>query len=227
MARSLTAKAEGASVLRQRAKKIAKLLRKEFPTTKTALQHSDAYQLIIATILSAQCTDAQVNKVTPALFARFPTPQTLANATSTEVESLIRSTGFFKNKARNIMACAKGLLERFGGEVPQRLEDLITLPGVGRKTANVVLGAMWDIPGMVVDTHVKRLSNLLGLTTETDPTKIEFALMQLLPPTEWNDFSMNLILHGRKTCIARRPKCAACVLNPLCPSAKPQTNTAA
>lgn len=206
--------------LRSRAKKIAALLRRTYPATKTALSHADPFQLLIATILSAQCTDVQVNKVTPALFAKYATPQALSRARQSDVTLLIHSTGFFQNKARNIIACAGGIVERFGGDVPNTLEDLITLPGVGRKTANVVRAAWWDIPGMVVDTHVKRLSNLLGLTTESDPTKIEFALMALLPAEAWNAFSMNLILHGRKICIARRPKCPECVLNQLCPSAR-------
>lgn len=207
------------SARQTRARKIAALLRHTYPPTKTALYHKSPYELLIATILSAQCTDAQVNKVTPAVFAKYPSAAALAHAGRADVERLIRSTGFFQNKARNIIACAQGIVERFKGEVPNRLDDLVTLSGVGRKTANVVLGAWWDIPGMVVDTHVKRLSRLLGLTSESDPTKIEFALMALLPKTGWNAFGMHLILHGRRICIARRPKCAECVLNHLCPSA--------
>ncbi len=208
------------TTLRTRARKIAALLRRTYPATKTALHHHDPFQLLVATILSAQCTDAQVNKVTPHLFAQYPTASMLAVAKQSAVEKIIHSTGFYKNKSRNIIACAQGLVERFGGQVPNQLEELITLPGVGRKTANVVLGAWWDIPGMVVDTHVTRLSRLLGLTTASDPVKIEYALMELLPKKEWNDFGMNLILHGRKICIARRPKCLECVLNQLCPSAR-------
>lgn len=174
----------------------------------------------MATILSAQCTDARVNLVTPALFVRYRTARDFATAAPAELETLIRSTGFYKAKARHIIGCCRGLVERFGGTIPRKLEDLVTLPGVGRKTANVVLGACWDIPGMVVDTHVKRISNLLKLTHHHDPVKIERDLMALLPKHKWNDFGMHLILHGRKTCIARRPKCAECVLNTLCPSTK-------
>lgn len=158
--------------------------------------------------------------VTPALFAQYRHAHDFADAAPAELEALIRSTGFYKAKARHITGCCRGLMERFGGKVPPRLADLVTLPGVGRKTANVVLGACWDIPGMVVDTHVKRISNLLKLTQHHDPVKIEHDLMALLPKKAWNAFGMNLILHGRKTCIARRPKCAECVLNTLCPSSK-------
>lgn len=199
---------------------IARRLRAMYPDTRTALTHDSPLQLLVATILSAQCTDVRVNMVTPALFARFPTAAAFACADAAELERLIHSTGFYKNKARNIIGCCRALLENFGGEVPQRLDDLVTLPGVGRKTANVVLGACWNIPGMVVDTHVKRLSNLLGLTKNSDPEKIEQDLMRQLPQEDWNHFGMDLILHGRAVCIARRPKCAQCQLADLCPSAR-------
>ncbi|MBI2342740.1 MAG: endonuclease III [Deltaproteobacteria bacterium] len=205
---------------RARAKKISALLNRHYPPTKTALRHRSPFELLVATILSAQCTDARVNMVTPPLFARFGTVQALANAEPAALEQIIRSTGFFKNKGRNLIACCRALVDRFHGKVPQTMDELVTLPGVGRKTANVVLGACWDIPGVVVDTHVKRLAGLLALTRYTNPGKIEVELMEVVPKSSWNAFSMNLILHGRAVCIARRPRCTVCVIAHLCPGCR-------
>ena len=183
-----------------------------------ALRHDNPFQLLVATILSAQTTDERVNMVTPELFRRYPTPSDLAAADPDEVEAIIKSTGFFRNKTKSIIAMAQALEERFGGEVPQRLEDLVTLPGVGRKTANVVLSVDFDLPGLPVDTHVGRITRLLGLTTQTDPVKVELELNKLVPPEERGKLSLRLILHGRRVCIARRPRCEDCVLNDFCPS---------
>jgi endonuclease-3 len=181
------------------------------------LQHANPLQLLIATILSAQCTDVRVNLVTPALFARFPNAQAFANADPGELEDLIKSTGFFRNKARNIIGCCKQILRDHGGEVPSTLEELVDLPGIGRKTANVVLGDAFDTPGITVDTHVGRLSRRLGLTLETDPVKIEHELMRLLPRKDWTAFSHRMIFHGRQVCFARKPNCEGCILNDICP----------
>jgi endonuclease-3 len=183
-----------------------------------ALEHDNPFQLLVATILSAQTTDERVNMVTPELFRRYPTAADLAGANPDEVETIIKSTGFFRNKTKSIVAMAQALEERFGGEVPDTLEDLVTLPGVGRKTANVILSVDFDKPGLPVDTHVLRLSRLLGLTTETDPVKVELALNQIVPADERGKISLRLILHGRRVCIARRPRCEDCVLNDFCPS---------
>ncbi len=204
--------------LKRRAERIAARLSALYPVTKTALLHDNPWQLLVATILSAQCTDAQVNRVTPILFQQFADPQSLAIAPTETVERIIHSTGFFKNKARNIINCSRAIVERFAGKVPQGMDELTSLPGVGRKTANVVRSAWLGIPGMVVDTHVKRLSNLLGLTKQQLPEKIEYELMELLPREQWNAFSMNLILHGRAVCIARRPRCHDCAIRRDCPS---------
>jgi endonuclease-3 len=190
-----------------------------YPEAKTALVHRNPYELLIATILSAQTTDERVNAVTPALFARYPDAKSLAEANPAEVEKLIQPAGFFRNKTRSIIGCARALAERFDGEVPPRMEDLVTLPGVGRKTANVVLGVAWRIPGFAVDTHVTRLTWRLGLTRNTDPVKIEKDVCRNLPPEQWTDFGLRLILHGREVCTARKPNCPACVLNDICPSA--------
>ena len=190
-----------------RVKKIMKILNSTYPIVVTQLDHNNPFQLLVATILSAQCTDKQVNSVTGALFHRFPTPLAMANAPIAELEELIYSTGFYKNKAKNIQACSVALEDQFDGKVPGLLEKLVTLPGVGRKTANVVLGAAFGIPGMVVDTHVARLSRRLGFTDQKDPVKIEFDLMALIPKKSWNDFSLQLIYHGRAICMARRPNC--------------------
>jgi endonuclease III len=203
---------------RQRAGKIHRTIRKEFPRAKTALVHADPFQLLIATILSAQCTDERVNMVTPGLFARYPGPTAFAAVDQHELEAEIKSTGFFRMKAKNIIGCSRALAERFGGKVPQTLEELVTLPGVGRKTANVVLGQAYGITsGVVVDTHVHRLSQRMGFTTEKTPEKIEVDLMDLFPKKDWIDVGSLLILHGRKTCNARKPKCGDCSVAELCP----------
>jgi len=203
--------------LRKKTDKIRKILRAAYPDVKTALTHRNAFELLVATILSAQTTDRQVNSVTGALFEKFPTAAALAAAPLREIETLIRPTGFFHNKARNIKACAKALTDQHNGRVPRRLETLTRLPGVGRKTANVVLGAAFGIPGMVVDTHVKRISGRLGLTDHTDPVKIEYDLMAIVPKRAWNMFGLQLIHFGRDVCLARKPICPDCPLRRLCP----------
>ncbi len=204
-----------------RAKLVAERLAVEFPEANCELDHRNAFELLAATILSAQCTDARVNMVTPALFAEFPTPDDLANADVSRVEQLVKSTGFYASKAKNLIGMARALIERYEGEVPRDLEDLVTLPGVGRKTGNVVRSVAFDLPGLPVDTHVGRLSRRLGLTTQEDPVKVELELNKFLPPEEWGRFSLRLILHGRRTCDARKPKCRDCVLLDICPSANP------
>jgi endonuclease-3 len=205
-----------------RARVVADRLAVEYPGTAAelcALKHSNPYELLTATILSAQTTDERVNMVTPALFARYPRPEDLAAADPAEVQVLIHTTGFFRNKTRSIMGMAATVTERYGGEVPHRMADLVTLPGVGRKTANVVRSVAMDEPGLPVDTHVQRLSRRLGLTTETDPVKIEHALNPLVRADERGALSLRLILHGRAVCKARKPHCGACVLADICPSA--------
>jgi endonuclease-3 len=203
--------------LKPRADKIRKILRWIYPEVTTQLFHQNPFQLLVATILSAQCTDKQVNQVTPVLFKRLKTPADFADAPLRSIEKLIRPTGFFHNKAKNIKNCSKALLDEHSGQVPQTLEELVKLPGVGRKTANVVLGAAFGISGVVVDTHVARISGRLGLTENKDPVKIEFDLMEIVPKRAWNDFSLQLIFFGRETCMARKPKCPTCPLNKLCP----------
>lgn len=204
----------------QRARTVLNRLRKRFPGAATALRHENPFQLLIATILSAQCTDERVNTVTPALFASYPTPARLAAAPVEHVEDLVRTTGFFRMKARNVIGCSRALTERHGGVVPPRMEDLVELPGVGRKTANVVLGQAFGMSsGVVVDTHVHRLSRRLGFTAEDTPEKIEEDLMALFPRASWIDVASLLILHGRATCSARSPRCTGCLLEDLCPSA--------
>ena len=204
-----------------RAPVILERLKRTYPEARTALDHRDAFELLVATILSAQTTDVRVNMVTPALFARYPNPAALARARPGDVERIIKSTGFFRNKARSIIGMAQGLVADFEGEVPRTMDQLLTLPGVGRKTANVVLGNAFGInDGIVVDTHVARLSKLLGLTRQTDPVKIEQALMRLFPREDWALLSHLLIFHGRQVCIARRPRCGECVLADICPSAR-------
>jgi endonuclease-3 len=204
----------------ERAKLILRRLKAEYPEARCALDHDDAYQLLVATILSAQCTDARVNQVTPAFFARYPSPEFLARADPREVEELIRSTGFFRNKTRSLVGMAQALVADHRGAVPDTMEELRVLPGVGRKTANVVLGNAFGInEGVTVDTHVTRLSRLLGLTRHDDPAKIEPDLMALFPQEDWGILSHLLIFHGRQVCIARRPRCPDCVLADLCPSA--------
>jgi endonuclease III len=184
-----------------------------------ALDHRNPFELLVATILSAQCTDERVNLTTPALFARYPDADSLAAANPDDVEELIRPTGFFRSKTRNLLGMANGLVERFGGEVPTAMEDLVTLPGVGRKTANVVRSVAFDLPGLPVDTHVQRLSARLGLSMATDPVAMEHDLDALVPPARRGTFSLRLILHGRATCRARVPRCSECVLADICPSA--------
>ena len=203
--------------LKARADKIRSVLRKIYPEVKTQLLHRNAFQLLVATILSAQCTDKQVNQVTPVLFKHFKTPAEFAAAPLKSIEKLIRPTGFFRNKAKSIKNCSKALLAKHDGKVPETLNELVKLPGVGRKTANVVLGAAFGIAGVVVDTHVARISARLGLTENKDPVKIEFDLMKIVPKRAWNDFSLQLIFFGRETCTARKPRCPACPLNNLCP----------
>ncbi|MBF0117455.1 MAG: endonuclease III [Desulfobacterales bacterium] len=192
------------------------ILKSLFPETKTALRYSNPFELLIATILSAQCTDKQVNAVTPKLFNLFPTPLKLSKATILEIEELIRPTGFFHNKAKNIKNCSLYLVENYNGIVPNTLEELIKFPGVGRKTANVILGTVFGIPGIVVDTHVIRISNRLKLSENKDPTKIEFDLMNIIPREEWSSFSLRLIFLGRTLCKAQRPLCSKCNLYNLC-----------
>jgi endonuclease-3 len=179
--------------------------------------------LLCATILSAQCTDARVNLVTPQLFKKYPTPRKLAAANPEDVEELIKSTGFFRQKAKSLIAMSRDVVERFGGAVPETLEELVTLRGVGRKTANVIIGVAFGGDGVVVDTHVKRISRLLGWTTHTDPVKIEQDLMKLFPQRDWSPLGHVLIWHGRTLCIANRPKCAQCPVCPLCPEGKRRT----
>ncbi len=204
-----------------RARKIAERLAEAYPGTATelcALVHDNAFELLVATILSAQCTDERVNLVTPALFARFPTPQAMAAADRGELEDLIRSTGFFRSKASHILGASEAIVMRHSGEVPRTMAELTELPGVGRKTANVVLSVGFGLPGLPVDTHVTRLSHRLELSEATDPVRIEQDLCELFPPEQWGAISLRLILHGRKVCFARRPRCEVCELADLCPS---------
>jgi len=201
-----------------RIKAIAALLAEQYPDALCELHHRNAFELLAATVLSAQTTDARVNLVTPALFARYPDAVALAGAVPGELEDIVRSTGFYQSKARNLIAMAQGLLDRFGGEVPSALDDLVTLAGVGRKTANVVRSVAFGLPGLPVDTHVGRLSRKLGLTTQDDPVKVETELCGLLPPAQWGDFSLRVILHGRRVCDAKKPRCGECCLRQLCPS---------
>lgn len=206
---------------RARARKILQILRKEFPEARTALTHQNPFQLLIATILSAQCTDERVNKVTPALFRARPTAAHFVETTQAELESEIRSTGFYRMKAKNILACCTALLARHAGQVPSSMEELVELPGVGRKTANVVLGQAFGITsGIVVDTHVHRLSQRMGLTGADQAEKAEQDLMSLFPQKDWIDVGSILILHGRRTCQARKPNCPGCSVRVLCPSAE-------
>lgn len=207
----------------RRAAAIVSTLKRAYPEAHCALEHRNAYELIVATILSAQCTDARVNMVTPAFFARYPDVLRLAQAKSHDVEVLIQSTGFFRNKTRNLIAMAQAVVADHAGEIPRTMAALHALPGVGRKTANVVLGNAFGInEGITVDTHVTRLTGLLRLTRHTDPVKIERDLMALIPQDDWTIVSHLLILHGRQVCIARRPRCAECVIRGLCPSARPE-----
>lgn len=203
--------------MKKRTGEILKALEQQYGSDIVCyLDHQNAWQLLIATILSAQCTDARVNLVTPELFKRFPSVNALAEADLKELEEAIRSTGFYHNKARNIIACCRALRDRFGGEVPERLEDLVSLPGVGRKTANVIRGNIYLTPSIVVDTHVKRISRRLGLTEETDPEKVEFDLMKELPEDHWIAWNKQIIMLGRTICRAQSPKCEECFLQGLC-----------
>ena len=204
--------------LTKRATDVLRLLKREYPVAICELTHESAFQLLAATILSAQCTDVRVNMVTPALFDSYPTPAKLATADVAHVEQLVRSTGFYQTKAKNLVGMANQVMSRFGGEVPREIEDLITLPGVGRKTANVLRSVVFKLPGLPVDTHVGRLSRRLGLTKLEDPVKVEYELNAMLPPPEWGEFSLRLILHGRRVCDAKKPNCAECLLEKLCPS---------
>jgi endonuclease-3 len=209
--------ATGAVDRKQRARKIARALARAYPDAVCALHHDDPFQLLVATILSAQCTDERVNMVTPGLFRKYPNSEKLARSSQTDVEEIIKSTGFFRAKAKSLRGMAAKLVSEFGGVLPRTLEELTGLPGVGRKTANVLLGTAFGIAvGVVVDTHVKRICHLLGLTDHQHPEKVEQDLMALLPKSEWVNFSHRLIHHGRRICIARRPKCSECPLLSLC-----------
>ena len=203
--------------MQPRVKEILRRLKKAYPKAECALIHRNAWELTVATILSAQCTDVRVNKVTPGLFAKYPTPADFANVNQLELEQDIRSTGFFRNKAKSIIGAAKTLLANFNGKVPQTMDELLTLPGVARKTANVVLGTAFGIAaGVVVDTHVFRIARRLDLTRQETPEKIERDLMKAIPTKEWIGFSHRLIWHGRQVCIARKPRCRECTLEDIC-----------
>lgn len=203
--------------LRTRTGRIVRKLAQLYPDAHCALHYANPLQLLVATILSAQCTDERVNRVTPALFARYADAHAFAKADQGELEKLIQSTGFFRNKAKNIIACCRQLVELHGGEVPQTMEELVPLPGVGRKTANVLLGNAFDVPGIPVDTHVGRLSQRMGLSEHADPEKIERDLMSLLPRKQWTMFAHRMIFHGRQVCHARKPMCDECQLAAFCP----------
>ncbi|TME69133.1 MAG: endonuclease III [Chloroflexi bacterium] len=208
---------------RVRAKLTVERLRELYPAV-TELAHKNAFELLIATILSAQTTDRSVNLVTPELFRRYPTPIDLAAADPAEVERLIKPTGFFRAKTQRIIAASRALVDLFGGEVPRTMDELTKIPGIGRKTANVILGAGFGIPGFAVDTHVIRLTNRIGLVQTKDPVKIEFQVTSMVPPEEWTALSLRLILHGRRICDARQPRCGECALNDFCPSSLARPN---
>jgi endonuclease III len=219
MTRIKTDKKRANPLAPERVAAILDVLRKTYPGVVCALHHRNAWELTVATILSAQCTDVRVNLVTPALFKAFPTPKAMAAASLPELEELIRTTGFFRNKAKSIQGAARIVVEEFGGKVPQTMEDILRLPGVARKTGNVVLGSWFKIPsGVVVDTHVLRISRRLELTKETTPEKVERDLMKILPQDRWIDFSHEIIHHGRQICVARKPRCVDCTLEKLCNS---------
>jgi endonuclease-3 len=201
----------------ERAARILSFLNTRYPQVQTQLFYRNPFELLVATILSAQCTDNQVNRVAPELFKQMRRPEDFVAASTADIERIVRPTGFYRNKARNIKACSQALVDHHGGRVPRTIEELVRLPGVGRKTANVVLGAAFDTPGVVVDTHVTRISNRLALTRHKDPKKIELDLMRVIPKKEWSDFSLRLIFFGREICTARKPKCPDCPLNPICP----------
>ena len=201
-----------------RAKAIYRLLSKSYPNVKCELDYSNAFELLVATVLSAQCTDKRVNQTTPALFKKYKTVKKMASADRKDIERLIKSTGFFRAKAKNIKGLSEKILTEFNGEVPNNLEDLITLPGVGRKTANVVLGHAFNIPGITVDTHFGRLSRRFGWSKENNPVKVEFEVAGLIPEKEWTNLSQRMIWHGRRVCHSRKPACGVCSLAKLCPS---------
>jgi endonuclease-3 len=205
------------AALISRAAKISAALAALYPEARISLDFQTPWQCLAATILSAQCTDERVNKVTPALFREFPDARATAAAGAARVRELVATTGFFRQKSKSLISTAKLIVERHGGEVPSELDDLVKLKGVGRKTANVVLGHVFGKPGFVVDTHVRRLTRRLGFTRQTDPVKIERAMQKILPPEDWTQFSMRLILHGRRVCSARKPRCAACAIAADCP----------
>src|SRR3954452_18579383 len=209
---------ESPVALTRRARKMDRILAETYPDAHTELDFSTPLELVVATILSAQSTDAGVNKVTPALFARYPTAAAYASADRAELEEMIHSTGFFRAKTNSLIGLGQALVERYGGEVPGRLKDLVTLPGIGRKTANVVLGNAFGVPGITVDTHFGRLTRRFGWTTETDPVKVEAVVATLIPRKDWTDLSQRMIWHGRRICHSRRPACGACGLARLCPS---------
>jgi endonuclease III len=212
---------ESKKALEKRADAVYRILEEEYPDAHCALDHRNPFELTVATILSAQCTDERVNMVTPELFRRFPAPEDLAGARQDEVEEIVHSTGFFRNKARNLIGMAEAVVERHEGHVPRTLKDLVKLPGIGRKTANVVLGNAFDIDeGVVVDTHVKRISKRLGFTRETSPVKVERDLMKLFPRERWTMLAHLMIFHGRAICDARKPLCGECPVAHLCPSAR-------
>jgi len=203
-----------------RAREANRRLTDEYPDAECELTHGSPYELLAATILSAQCTDKRINMVTPVLFARYPTPWDLAEAIPSELEEIVRSTGFYANKARSLLGMAQRLVEVYDGEVPGAMADLTSLPGVGRKTANVVRSVALGLPGLPVDTHVGRLSRRLGLTEEADPVKVEYELNPMIAADDRGDFSMRLILHGRRVCPSRKPRCGECVLNDFCPASE-------
>jgi endonuclease-3 len=209
---------------KRQARRVLDAMAATYPDAHCALDHQSPIQLLVATILSAQCTDVRVNLVTPALFARYKTVRDFAEANQKELERLIAPTGFFRNKAKNIIACCRAIVEKHNGEVPGTMEELVQLPGVGRKTANVILGNAFGMPGITVDTHVGRLSRRLGLTAHDDPVKVEFDLMGLIPEADWTMFSHRLIFHGRQICAARKPDCPACPMNRFCPKIGVATN---
>lgn len=201
---------------KDRVTRIIRILRRTYPDVKTALRHRNPLQLLVATILSAQCTDERVNRVTSTLFEKLRTAKDFAEVPLEDLEELVHPTGFYRNKAKSIKACCAALVEKHAGKVPDNMDDLAKLPGIGRKTANVVLGSAFGVPGIVVDTHVKRVSQRIGLTRESDAVKIEFDLMGVVPKKDWIDFSHQMIWHGRALCTARKPKCPACPLRQLC-----------
>jgi endonuclease-3 len=201
-----------------RAKVIYRQLSKCYPNVRCELDYKNAFQLLVATVLSAQCTDKRVNQTTPALFKKYPNPQKMAKADLKDIQNLVKSTGFFRAKAKNIKGLSNIIVEQFDGNVPSNLEDLITLPGVGRKTANVVLGHAFGIPGITVDTHFGRLSRRFGWSKQSNPVKVEFEVGELIPEKEWTNLSQRMIWHGRRVCHSRKPACGACALAKLCPS---------